>query len=33
VHGEPGALAAAQARMDELGWPAHVPRHLEEAPL
>ena len=33
VHGEPGALAAAQARMDELCWPAHVPRHLEEAPL
>jgi metallo-beta-lactamase family protein len=33
VHGEPGALAAAKERMDRLGWSAHVPRHLEEAPL
>jgi metallo-beta-lactamase family protein len=33
VHGEPGALAAALARMERLGWPAHVPRHLEEVPL
>jgi metallo-beta-lactamase family protein len=33
VHGEPAALAAARARMDALGWPAHVPHHLEEVPL
>jgi metallo-beta-lactamase family protein len=33
VHGEPPALAAAKARMDALGWPAHVPRHLEEVAL
>jgi metallo-beta-lactamase family protein len=33
VHGEPAALAAAQARMDALGWTAHAPRHLEELPL
>jgi metallo-beta-lactamase family protein len=33
VHGEPGALAAAKARMDRLGWPAEVPRHLQEFPL
>jgi len=33
VHGEPGALAAALARMERLGWPAQVPRHLEEVPL
>jgi metallo-beta-lactamase family protein len=33
VHGEPPALSAAKARMDGLGWPAHVPRHLEEVPL
>ena len=33
VHGEPSALAAAKARMDALGWPAHVPRHLEEVAL
>ncbi len=33
VHGEPGALDAAKARMDRLGWPAHVPRHLEEVEL
>ncbi len=33
VHGEPGALAAAKARMDRMGWPAHVPRHLEEVEL
>jgi metallo-beta-lactamase family protein len=30
VHGEPSALAAAKDRMDRLGWPSHVPRHLEE---
>jgi metallo-beta-lactamase family protein len=33
VHGEPTALAAAKARMDALGWPAQVPRHLEEVAL
>ncbi len=33
VHGEPAALAAAQARMDALGWPAEAPRHLEEVAL
>jgi metallo-beta-lactamase family protein len=33
VHGEPSALAAAQARMDRLQWPAKVPRHLEEVQL
>ncbi|BDG06631.1 MBL fold metallo-hydrolase RNA specificity domain-containing protein [Anaeromyxobacter oryzae] len=33
VHGEPAALAAAQARMDALGWPAQAPRHLEEFAL
>jgi metallo-beta-lactamase family protein len=33
VHGEPAALAAAKARMDRLGWPAEVPRHLEEVAL
>jgi metallo-beta-lactamase family protein len=33
VHGEPPALAAAKERMDRLGWPAHVPRHLEEVSL
>jgi metallo-beta-lactamase family protein len=33
VHGEPGALAAAKQRMDRLGWPSHVPAHLEEVPL
>jgi metallo-beta-lactamase family protein len=33
VHGEPTALAAAKARMDELGWAAHVPAHLEEVRL
>jgi metallo-beta-lactamase family protein len=33
VHGEPAALAAALERMERLGWPAHVPRHLEEVPL
>ena len=33
VHGEPPALAAAKRRMDELGWAAHVPRHLEEVTL
>ncbi len=33
VHGEPAALEAAKARMDRLGWPSHVPRHLEEVPL
>jgi metallo-beta-lactamase family protein len=29
VHGEPTALAAARARLDGLGWPCEVPRHLE----
>lgn len=33
VHGEPAALQAARARMDHLGWPAHVPAHLEEVSL
>ncbi|WP_242361927.1 MBL fold metallo-hydrolase RNA specificity domain-containing protein [Anaeromyxobacter sp. SG17] len=33
VHGEAAALAASKARMDALGWPAHVPRHLEEVAL
>jgi len=33
VHGEPSALAAAQTRMDRLGWAAQVPRHLEEVEL
>ncbi|WP_242339979.1 MBL fold metallo-hydrolase RNA specificity domain-containing protein [Anaeromyxobacter sp. SG66] len=33
VHGEAAALAASKARMDKLGWPAHVPRHLEEVAL
>jgi metallo-beta-lactamase family protein len=30
VHGEPTSLAAAKARMDRMGWPAHVAQHLEE---
>ena len=30
VHGEPSALAVAKARLDDLGIPAVVPRHLEE---
>ncbi len=33
VHGEPAALQAAKARMDRLGWSAHVPAHLEEVAL
>jgi metallo-beta-lactamase family protein len=33
VHGEPASLAAAQARMDALGWPAEAPRHLAEVAL
>jgi metallo-beta-lactamase family protein len=33
VHGEPPALAASLARMERLGWPAHVPAHLEEVGL
>lgn len=33
VHGEPAALAAAQERLDRLGWPGHAPAHLEEVPL
>jgi metallo-beta-lactamase family protein len=33
VHGEPTALAASKERMDRLGWPAHVPHHLEEVAL
>ena len=33
VHGEPGALAAAKARLEGLGIPAVVPRHLEEHEL
>jgi metallo-beta-lactamase family protein len=33
VHGEGPALAAAKARMDQLGWPAHAPAHLEQVEL
>lgn len=33
VHGEPTALEAARQRMARLGWPAHVPAHLEEVRL
>jgi metallo-beta-lactamase family protein len=33
VHGEPEALAAAQKRMDGMGWPAKAPAHLEEIPI
>jgi metallo-beta-lactamase family protein len=33
VHGEPPALEAARQRMEKLGWPSHVPAHLEEVPL
>ncbi len=33
VHGEPPALQASLERMERLGWPAHVPRHLEEVTL
>jgi metallo-beta-lactamase family protein len=33
VHGEPATLAAAQARMDRLGWPAKAPQHLEEVEI
>ena len=33
VHGEGPALAAAKERMDRLGWPAHVPAHLEQVAL
>jgi metallo-beta-lactamase family protein len=33
VHGEGPALAAAKERMDRLGWPAHVPAHLEAVEL
>jgi len=29
VHGEPTSLAAARARLDAMGWPCEVPRHLE----
>ena len=29
VHGEPVALEAARARLDAMGWPCLVPRHLE----
>ncbi|HEY6001256.1 MAG TPA: MBL fold metallo-hydrolase [Anaeromyxobacter sp.] len=33
VHGEGPALAAAKARMDGMGWPAHAPAHLEKVEL
>jgi len=33
VHGEPGALSAALARMERLGWPAKIPQHLEEVEI
>jgi metallo-beta-lactamase family protein len=33
VHGEPSSLAAALARFEGLGWPCHVPAHLETVEL
>ncbi|HET6439016.1 MAG TPA: MBL fold metallo-hydrolase [Anaeromyxobacter sp.] len=33
VHGEPTSLAAAKARMDRLGWPAMVPKQLDQAQI
>ncbi len=33
VHGEPPALAVARDRLDRLGWPCEVPRHLQTFPL
>ncbi len=33
VHGEPPSLAASLARMERLGWPAQIPKHLEEVVL
>jgi metallo-beta-lactamase family protein len=33
VHGEPGALQAAKARMDRFGWTAEAPPHLAERAL
>ena len=33
VHGEPTSLAAAKARMDRLGWPAMVPKQLDQAEI
>ena len=33
VHGEAQALAASKERMDRLGWPSHVPSHLERVEL
>ncbi len=29
IHGEPGALEAARARLDRMGWACEVPSHLE----
>ena len=33
VHGEQGALEAMRQRLEERGWPAYVPRHLEKVAL
>jgi len=33
VHGEPATLAASLERMEQMGWPAVVPTHLQEAGL
>ncbi|MDX2011696.1 MAG: MBL fold metallo-hydrolase [Myxococcaceae bacterium] len=33
VHGEPSALAALKAKVEQKGWPAYVPRHLERVDL
>jgi metallo-beta-lactamase family protein len=33
VHGEPGALAALQRRVEAKGWPVYVPKHLERVEL
>jgi metallo-beta-lactamase family protein len=33
VHGEPGSLAAAASRLNNMGWTNRVPSHLEEVPL
>jgi metallo-beta-lactamase family protein len=33
VHGEPLSLAAASARLDNMGWANRVPAHMEEVTL
>jgi metallo-beta-lactamase family protein len=33
VHGEPASLAAASARLDNMGWANRVPAHMEEDQL